>query len=171
MVTTINTSLYTNFHNKGSFFCTCIHFTLSLLHVFTIEILCIQILCTLWNYSFYFIYLYVIMIPDVVSFKYHIAHIQGCIHKFQDQVITKYMLTTINTQEATQRVMVAKLTRLTHKIVIQLHLEAQSCTICSSCSKWPVWKLLDTTLYIIHNNITSRMAHGYIKSENKYIHI
>jgi len=54
--------------------------------------------------------------------------------------------TTINTQEATQRVMAAKLTRLTHKIVIQLHLVAESCTerctICSSHSRWPVWKLL-----------------------------
>jgi len=43
--------------------------------------------------------------------------------------------------------MAAKLTRLTHKIVIQLHLGAESCTICSSCSRWPVWKLLDTLSY------------------------
>jgi hypothetical protein len=40
--------------------------------------------------------------------------------------------------------MMAKLTRLTHKIAIQLHLVAESCTICSSRSRWPVWKLLDT---------------------------
>jgi hypothetical protein len=44
--------------------------------------------------------------------------------------------------------MAAKLTRLTHKIAIQLHLVAESCTICSSRSRWPVWKLLDTTSYI-----------------------
>jgi hypothetical protein len=44
----------------------------------------------------------------------------------------------------TQRVMVAKLTRLTHKIVIQLHLVAESCTICSSRSRQPIQKLLDT---------------------------
>jgi len=31
--------------------------------------------------------------------------------------------------------MVAKLSRLTHKIVIQVHLVAESCTICSSCSR------------------------------------
>jgi hypothetical protein len=31
--------------------------------------------------------------------------------------------------------MAAKLTRLTHKIAIQLHLVAESCTICSSRSK------------------------------------
>jgi len=31
--------------------------------------------------------------------------------------------------------MAEKLTRLTHKIAIQLHLMAESCTICSSHSK------------------------------------
>jgi len=44
-------------------------------------------------------------------------------------------------------VMAAKLTRLTHKIAIQLHLVAESCTVCSSCSRWPVWKLLDTPFH------------------------
>jgi hypothetical protein len=39
--------------------------------------------------------------------------------------------------------MAAKLTRLTHKIAIKLHLVAESCTICSSRSRWPVRKLLD----------------------------
>jgi len=43
--------------------------------------------------------------------------------------------------------MAAKLTRLTHKIVIQLHLVVESCTICSSCSRWPVQKLLNTPSY------------------------
>jgi hypothetical protein len=57
-------------------------------------------------------------------------------------------ITTINTHwEATQRVMVAKLTRLSHKIAIQLHLVVESCTICSSCPRQPVQKLLDTLLY------------------------
>jgi hypothetical protein len=51
----------------------------------------------------------------------------------------------INTRwEATHSVMAAKLIRLTHKIAIQLHLVAESCTICSSLSRWPVRKLLDT---------------------------
>jgi hypothetical protein len=40
--------------------------------------------------------------------------------------------------------MAAKLTRLTHKIAIQLHLMAESCTTCSSRSRRPVRKLLDT---------------------------
>jgi len=43
--------------------------------------------------------------------------------------------------------MVAKLTRLTHKIVIQLQLEAESCTISSSCSRWPARKFLDIPSY------------------------
>jgi hypothetical protein len=41
--------------------------------------------------------------------------------------------------------MEAKLTRLTHKIAIQLHIVAESCTTCSSRSRRPVPKLLDTS--------------------------
>jgi hypothetical protein len=53
--------------------------------------------------------------------------------------------TTVNTRwEATQRVMAAKLTGLTHKIGIQLHLVAESCANCSCRSRRPVRKLLDT---------------------------
>jgi hypothetical protein len=44
--------------------------------------------------------------------------------------------------------MAAKLTRLTHKIAIQLHLVAESCTVCSSRSRRPVPKLLDTPSYM-----------------------
>jgi len=43
--------------------------------------------------------------------------------------------------------MEAKLTRLTHTIAIQLHLLAESCTICSSCSRRPIRKFLDTPSY------------------------
>jgi len=61
---------------------------------------------------------------------------------------TKYTLTIINTRwEAIQRYMAAKLTRLTHKIMIQLNLVAGSCTVCSSPSGRPVLKLLDTPSY------------------------
>jgi hypothetical protein len=42
----------------------------------------------------------------------------------------------------------AKLTRLAHKIAIHLHLVVDSCTICSSRSRQPVWKLLVTSSYI-----------------------
>jgi len=41
----------------------------------------------------------------------------------------------------------AKLTRLTHKIAIQLQLVAESFTTCSSRSRRPVRKLLDTPSY------------------------
>jgi hypothetical protein len=44
----------------------------------------------------------------------------------------------------TKWVTVAKLTRLTHKIAIKLHIVAESCTICSSSSRRPVRILLDT---------------------------
>jgi hypothetical protein len=53
----------------------------------------------------------------------------------------------ITRSEATQRVTAAKLTSLTHKIAIQLHLVVESCTIYSPRSRWPVRKLLDTSSY------------------------
>jgi len=40
--------------------------------------------------------------------------------------------------------MTTKLTRLTHNIAKQLHLVADSCSICSSRSRRSVRKLLDT---------------------------
>jgi hypothetical protein len=50
--------------------------------------------------------------------------------------------------------MAAKLTRLTYKIAIQLHLVAESCTICSSLSRRPVRKLLDTLSYLVPAYVT-----------------
>jgi hypothetical protein len=44
--------------------------------------------------------------------------------------------------------MAAKLTRLTHKIAIRLHLVAESCTICNSHARRPIQKLLDTPSYV-----------------------
>jgi hypothetical protein len=82
--------------------------------------------------------------------------IRGCIQKFPDWVITK---TTINTRwEATQSVMGTKLTRLTHKIAIQLYLVAESCTICSSRCRRPVRKLLDTPSYSGKIGTTARIS-------------
>jgi len=43
--------------------------------------------------------------------------------------------------------MVAKLTRLTHKIALQLHLVAESCTVFNSRFRRPVRKLFDTPSY------------------------
>jgi len=73
----------------------------------------------------------------------HIPNVCEDVSKsFRTESITKYTITTIiNTRwEAIQRVMAAKLTRLTHKIALQLHVLAQSCTICSSRSRRPVQK-------------------------------
>jgi hypothetical protein len=68
---------------------------------------------------------------------------EGVFKSFRTESITKS--TTTNTRwEATQRVMAAKLTRLAHKIAIQLHVVAESCTISSSRSRQPVRKILDT---------------------------
>jgi len=47
-----------------------------------------------------------------------------------------------------QRVTAAKLTRLTHKTPVQLHPVVESFTICSSRSRRPVRKLLDTSSYV-----------------------
>jgi len=44
--------------------------------------------------------------------------------------------------------MAAKLTRVTHKVAIQLLLVAESCTICSSRARRTVRKLLDTHSYL-----------------------
>jgi hypothetical protein len=77
-------------------------------------------------------------------------YIREYIQKFPDWIITKYTLITINTRwEATQRALAAKLTRLTHRIAIQLHLVEESCTIFSSRSRRLVRKLLNTPSYIL----------------------
>jgi len=45
--------------------------------------------------------------------------------------------------------MMTKLTRLTHKIAIQLHIVAESCTIYSSHFREPIWKCLATPSCIL----------------------
>jgi hypothetical protein len=64
--------------------------------------------------------------------------------------------------------MAAKLTRLTHITAIQMHLVAESCTICSPRSRWPVCKLLDTPLYVCVASPDSVKIHG-IKRAHKFI--
>jgi hypothetical protein len=76
--------------------------------------------------------------------RYHRGLLRGCIQKFPDWVDNEIS----SRWEATQRVMAAKFTGVTHKIAIQLHLVAESCTICSSRSRRPVRKLLDTPSYM-----------------------
>jgi len=71
---------------------------------------------------------------DLCNTLYSWRYIRGCIQKFPDWVDNE--TTATNTcWEASQRVMAIKLTRLTHNIAVQLHLVAESCTICSSLSR------------------------------------
>jgi len=63
--------------------------------------------------------------------------------------------------------MAAKLTRLTHKIAIQLHVVAESCTICSSRSRQPVWKLLDTSSNLFVYLFIYRSANLSLKSDHQ----
>jgi hypothetical protein len=83
--------------------------------------------------------------------------VRGCIQKFPDWVYNE--ITTINTRwEATQRVMAAKLTRLSQKNSDTTYLVAESCTICSSRSRQPVRKLLDTPSYRRREQLTEPQA-------------
>jgi hypothetical protein len=94
------------------------------------------------NVSYYFI-----------PFKLHAAfifpYVQRCIQKYPDRVCNEiYAYLWYCSLRAIQRLMTAKLIILSHKIVTQLHLVAESYTICSSRSRWPVRKLLDTPSYV-----------------------
>jgi hypothetical protein len=65
--------------------------------------------------------------------------------------------------------MAAKLTRLIYKITIQLHLVAESCTICSSRSRRVVRKLLDTpscavTFFFLYRFVDKYSAHRQFPS-------
>jgi hypothetical protein len=81
---------------------------------------------------------------------------EGRSKNLRTESITKYTLTTINTRwEAMQIVMATKLTRMTYKIAIQLHLVAEGCSIWSSRSRRLVRKLLDTPSYGRQNIILS----------------
>jgi hypothetical protein len=67
---------------------------------------------------------------------------EGVSKSFRTESMTKYTLTFgITCWEATWRVIATKLIRLTHKIAIQLHLVAESCTSFSSLSRRPVRKI------------------------------
>jgi hypothetical protein len=55
--------------------------------------------------------------------------------------------------------MATKLTMLIHKIAIQLHLVAESCTICSSRYRRSVRKLLGTPSYVININFETQNIH------------
>jgi len=50
--------------------------------------------------------------------------------------------------------MAAKVTRLTHKIAIQPHPVTDNCTICSSRSRQPVRKIMDTISFFLRGKAT-----------------
>jgi hypothetical protein len=57
--------------------------------------------------------------------------------------------------------MAEKLTRLTHRIAIQMHIVAVSCIICSSRARLPVRKLMDTSSYVKIPCITSAIFYSH----------
>jgi hypothetical protein len=83
----------------------------------------------------------------VIHIKY-LDIIRVCNQKFPDWVITKYTpIFGITRWKAKHRVMTAELSRLTHKIAMQLLLVAGSCTIYCSHSRRSLRQLLDTPSY------------------------
>jgi hypothetical protein len=83
---------------------------------------------------------------------------------FRPESVTKYTLIFGSSRYCPlQRVMAAKLTRLIHKIPIQVYLVAESCTICSCRSRRPVRKLLDTSSCLIQ--YSNSMEQSFLRSE------
>jgi hypothetical protein len=109
-----------------------------------------------------------------LPFWYHLLEhgksmclIRWYVQKFRTDSITNYTLTfDITCWEATQTVMEAKPTRLTHKIATQLHLVAESCTSCSSRSRRPVRKLLDTPSYNISDLTSTHCTRNIFYTQN-----
>jgi len=92
-----------------------------------------------------FVLVYFCRIKKVINvLTFWFSLIQGCIQKFLDWVDNK----TNTLTEKQHRGLWQQNSLDWLKTAIQLHLVAESCTICSSCSRWLVWKLLDTPLYI-----------------------
>jgi hypothetical protein len=86
------------------------------------------------GYNFFTLFLQFHALYKIKNYLLQFLHLILCIQFYEGvsksswtESIMKYMLTTINTHwEATQSVMTAKLTRMTHKIAIQLHLVAEN---------------------------------------------
>jgi len=79
---------------------------------------------------------------------FYLQEFEDVSKSFRTESIKKYTLTFgITRWKATQRVMVAKLTTLTHIIAIKLYLMAERYIICSSRSRRPVRKFSDTPSY------------------------
>jgi hypothetical protein len=63
--------------------------------------------------------------------------------------------------------MVAKLTRLTHEVAIPLHLEAESCTICSYRSRRSVSLSFAYTLVLCATRIKFRILQFQLHESDK----
>jgi hypothetical protein len=117
---------------------------------------------TFFPFKSYCTYLF----PRSITSTYHLncilytySHVRGSIETFPDWIDNEI---TINTRwEATQRVMEAKLTILTHRIAIQPHLVAESYAVCSFPCRRTVRKLLDTPSYTSQHR--NRVCYSYRK--------
>jgi hypothetical protein len=108
----------------------------SIVHSFIHSCMCVYV----WTYVCMYVRTYVCVCVCVCA--------RGCNPKFPDWVDNEiYAYLWYYLLRSKQGVMAAKLARLTHKVSIQLHLLAESCTICSSRSRRPVRKLFDTPSY------------------------
>jgi len=85
-------------------------------------------------------------VPGFQSRRADSLCICGCIQKFPDWVHNEINNNNKHSLRSNKTFMAAKLTRLTYKTPIQLHLAEESCNICSSRSRRPVRKLFDTPL-------------------------
>jgi hypothetical protein len=142
---------------------------------------------TVWNESPRFLYRYVMTttalpVHQNVHCSQHIAlasYDEGVSKSFRTKSIKKYTFIIINTRwEATQSVMAAKLTRLTHQIAIQLLLAAETYTIFSFRSRWPVRKLLDTpshtdwsTIASVQTFVTQCIRHITILTQSQFTRV
>jgi len=101
-----------------------------------------------WSYTSTLSCLYDVVLSYVQDTLWRRSTYEGVSRSYRTESISKYTLTTTNTRwEATQKLKASKLTRLTHKVEIQLHLVTESSAICSSRSRLQVRKLLDTPSY------------------------
>jgi hypothetical protein len=100
---------------------------------------------------------------------FHELKLRGCIQKFPDWVDKE------NNNKHSLRSNIngygGKLTRLPHKIAIQLHLAAESCTICSSRSRRSVRKLLDTPSYNCHSANSNSSTGTQKKNMGSFINL
>jgi hypothetical protein len=77
-----------------------------------------------------------------------VLHVRGFIQKFPDRVDNEINNNNKHSQRSNTKGYGDKTHYTDSQNTIQLHLAAESCTICSSCSRRPVRKLLDIHTFI-----------------------